>query len=482
MNLRVIARVFGLLLMMFSSTMLVPAGVSLYYQDGTENAFLAAFAITFLAGFACWLPQAGQKGELRTRDGFLITALFWFVLSLFGALPLMLADSPGLSLADAFFEAASGMTTTGATVITGLDALPKGILYHRQQLQWLGGIGFVVIAIAVLPMLGIGGMQLYKAEASGPMKDSKLTPRITSTAKALFTVYLVMTLACAACYWLAGMDLFDAIGHSFSTVSTAGFSTHDASIGHFDSTAIKLTCIAFMFIGSVNFSLHFIAWQRGAAGHYLSNPEYRFYAWTLTLAALLTASLLYASGTLSLHDSVVDGMFQVVSFASTTGFVTSDISTWPVFLAWLILLLGFVGGCGSSTAGGIKSIRALLIIKQGLRELKQLIHPNAVLLVKLGSHTVSDRVLMAVWSFLAVYVLLFLAVLLVLLASGVDFVTAFSTVGSAISNVGPALGEATFHWGGLNDVAKWALAIAMITGRLEIFTVLVLLSPAFWRR
>ncbi|HEY9035844.1 MAG TPA: TrkH family potassium uptake protein [Pseudomonadales bacterium] len=482
MNLRIISRILGVLLMLFSLTQLAPVGVAWYYQENIHHIFLLAFGLTFLSGAAFWLPNAKQKGELRTRDGFLITALFWLVLSLFGALPFMLSAAPHLSLTDAFFESVSGLTTTGATVITGLDALPRSILYYRQQLQWLGGIGIVVIAVAILPMLGIGGMQLYKAETTGPMKDSKLTPRITSTAKALFTIYLLMTIACAACYWLAGMGLFDAIAHSMSTVATGGFSTHDASMGYFASDAIKCVAIAFMFIGSINFSLHFIAWQHGKAGHYLNNPEYVFYALVLSIASILISIVLAATQTLSLHDSVINGMFQAVSFASTTGFQTHDYSAWPGPLPWLLLLLGFMGGCGSSTAGGIKVVRVLLIFKQGLRELKQLIHPNAVFLLKLGAHTVSDRVIMAVWSFFSVYVLLFIAMMLLLLASGLDFVTAFSTVGSAISNVGPAAGEASSNWASLNDFAKWALALTMITGRLEIFTVLVLLSPAFWRR
>jgi len=482
MNLRVIFRVVGVLLMVFSLSMLTPVGVSWWFGDQLEHVFFIAFAITFLSGLCCWLPQARKKGELRTRDGFLITALFWVVLTLFGALPFMLSASPHLSLADAFFESASGITTTGATVITGLDHLPKSILYYRQQLQWLGGIGFVVIAIAILPMLGIGGMQLYKAETTGPMKDSKLTPRITSTAKALFTIYLLMTVACAACYWLAGMSVFDAIAHSFSTVATGGFSTHDASIGYFANDAIEIVAVAFMFIGSVNFSLHFIAWQRGKAGHYLTNPEYRFYAWTLVIATLFMAVVLFLTHALPLHYGIVDGMFQVVSFASTTGFQTRDYTQWPEPLPLLLLLLGFMGGCGSSTSGGIKAVRVLLIIKQGLRELRQLMHPNAVFLLKLGAHTVPDRIIMAVWSFFSVYVLLYMALLLLLVTSGLDFLTAFSTVGSAISNVGPAMGEAANNWASLNDFAKWVLSLAMITGRLEIFTILVLLSPAFWRR
>lgn len=482
MNLRIIFRVLGILLMLFSLTMLVPAGVSWFYADHHVHVFSLAFSITFAGGFLCWLPHVHTRGELRTRDGFLVTALFWFVLSLFGALPFMLSGSPHLGLTDAFFESASGITTTGATVITGLDSLPRSLLYYRQQLQWLGGIGFVVIAIAVLPMLGIGGMQLYKAETTGPMKDSKLTPRITNTAKALFTIYLLMTFACALCYWLVGMTPFDAIGHSFSTVATGGFSTYDASMGHFDSNAVKLVATAFMFIGSVNFSLHFIAWQRGKAGHYLINPEYRFYSGVLVLASLVTVLLLWLSNTLAWHDSLVDGMFQVLSFASTTGYQTQDYSQWPGMLPWLLLLLGVVGGCGSSTAGGIKVVRVLLILKQGLRELKQLIHPNAVFLLKLGTHSVPDRVIMAVWSFFSVYVVLFFVLLLMLLASGLDFETASSTVGSALSNIGPAMGDAASNWASLNDFAKWILALAMITGRLEIFTVLVLLSPAFWRR
>ncbi|MBA4502927.1 TrkH family potassium uptake protein [Marinobacterium marinum] len=482
MHFQVILRILGILLMIFSITQLPPLAVSLYYQDLGHWAFFTAFAITLITGFIIWVPVYTVRQELSIRDGFLVTVLFWTVLGVFGSLPLMLSEEPGLSAVDAVFESISGLTTTGATVMTGLDDLPPSILFYRQQLQWLGGMGIIVLAVAILPMLGIGGMQLYRAETPGPVKDNKLTPRITETAKALWYIYLSLTVTCALAYWLAGMTLFDAIGHSFSTVAIGGFSTHDASMGYFDSAAIEVIGIFFMTVAGINFALHFFAWRHHTLLHYLKDPEVRFYLSLLGLITLLTLFVLVMTETYPAVESLRKAAFMVVSVATTTGFATADFANWPAMLPFMLFVLAFVGGCASSTAGGMKAIRVLLILKQGYREILRLIHPNAVIPIKLGQRPIPDPILQAVWGFFSVYLMVFVVMLLALLATGLDQVTAWSAVGATLNNLGPGLGEVAAHFGGLNPTAKWILCLAMLLGRLEVFTMLVLFTPAFWRR
>jgi len=482
MHYKVILRILGILLMIFSISMLPPLGISYFYDDGAELAFIAGFLITLLTGFFIWIPVYRVRQDLRTRDGFLITVLFWAVLGLFGAFPFMLTDNPHLTFIDALFESLSGLTTTGATVITGIDDLPKSILFYRQQLQWLGGMGIIVLAVAILPMLGIGGMQLYRAETPGPVKDSKLTPRITETAKALWYIYLSLTIACAAGYWLAGMDLFNAIGHSFSTVAIGGFSTHDASIGYYDSVAIEMICIFFMTISAVNFGLHFFAWRQRSLSHYLLDPEFKFYLVTLLAITVIAIVALVVTETYAPGESMRKALFMVVSIATTTGFATADFAHWPVMLPFLLFVAAFAGGCAGSTGGGMKVIRVLLILKQGYREIQRLVHPNAIIPVKLGKKPISDKVLEAVWGFFSVYMIVFVVMLIVLLATGLDQVTAWSAVGATLNNLGPGLGDVSAHYGDLNDPAKWVLCFAMLLGRLEVFTLLVLFTPIFWKR
>ncbi|MDX1451871.1 MAG: TrkH family potassium uptake protein [Oleiphilaceae bacterium] len=474
-------RILGILLMLFSLTMLPPMLVSSIYNDHQHDAFFHAFVITLGIGALVWLPVRNKRRELRVRDGFVVTVLFWLVLSFSGSIPLYLSEVANLSFVDAFFESLSGLTTTGATVITGLDELPKSILWYRQQLQWFGGMGIIVLAVAILPMLGIGGMQLYRAEAPGPVKDSKLTPRITETAKALWYIYLGLTIMCGLAYWAAGMDVFDAIAHSFSTIAIGGYSTHDASIGYFNSTAIELIAILFMFISGVNFALHFTAWRSNNPIVYMRDPEFRFYASIMLVVSIITVITLIATNAYEPPDALIKGLFEVVSIATTTGFSTADFSSWPFVLPFLLFVVAFIGGCAGSTGGGMKAIRVLLIYKQGLREIKRLIHPNAIIPVKLGKKPVPDRVLEAVWGFFSVYLFAFVILLLLLLATGLDQVTAWSAVGACINNLGPGLGDVALHYGDLPDTAKWVLCFAMLLGRLEIFTLLIILTPAFWR-
>lgn len=484
MHVSIIIKILGLLLMLFSALGNFPSIlVSYIYQDGAASAFIDSFLIIFAVGFVLWLLTARSRQELGNRDGFLIVTLFWVVLGTAGCLPFIFSQSMQLSFTDAVFESMSGLTTTGATVISGLDELPKSILFYRQQLQWLGGMGIIVLAMALLPMLGIGGMQLYRAESPGPVKDNKLVPRLAETAKALWYIYLTLTVACAIAYWLVGMSAFDAISHSFTTVAIGGFSTHDSSLGYFDSPAVDAVAIVFMFIAGINFALHFTAWQRRTISQYLSDPEFKFYTFILVSLAVLTVLVLYYSSTYpTIFESVVKGVFQVVSMATTTGFTTADFSAWPLFLPYMLLYAAIIGACAGSTGGGMKVIRILLIFKQGFREVQRLIHPKAVIPIKLGRNPVPDRIIESVWGFFAVYVMVFMAMLLALLATGLDIITAFSAVAACINNLGPGLENVALTYGYLPVTAKWILCLAMLLGRLEIFTLLVLFTPMFWKR
>lgn len=481
MHLAVIFRVTGTLLTFFSFTFLIPAIIALIYGEQTITTFLLAFVITLGVGLVLWLPLRGDR-ELRGGDGFLITALFYVGLGLFGAVPLYFATATDMSFTDAAFESMSGLTTTGATVLAGLDALPKSLLFYRQLLQWLGGMGIIVLAVAIFPMLGIGGMQLYRTESPGPNKDNKLTPRITETAKALWYIYLSLTVTCALAYWLGGMDVFDAVSHSFSTVAIGGFSTHDASIGYFDSLAVESVAMVFMLLSGINFGLHFLVWRRRNPMHYFTDPEVRTYLFALSAVAIVVVGLLFAypqDGISPLRD----GLFQTISMATTTGFATQNFSAWPSVAPVLLLLAAFAGGCAGSTAGGIKMIRVLMIYLQGMREVKRLIHPNGVFPLKVGRNPVPDRLIEAVWSFFSVYVIIFLMMVsLVMLAGNLDFTTAFSAVGACLNNLGPGLGEVALNYQSLPASVKWMLMFTMMLGRLEIFTLLVLLTPAYWRR
>ena len=460
-----------------------PMFVSLFYADGMFPAFFNSLLIILSLGAILFLSTARTKKDLGTRDGFLVVTLFWAVLGTAGCLPFLFSPALELSITDAVFESLSGLTTTGATVISGLDSLPKSILFYRQQLQWLGGMGIIVLAISLLPMLGIGGMQLYRAESPGPVKDNKLLPRLAETAKALWFIYLSLTAVCAVAYWMVGMDLFDAIGHSFTTIAIGGFSTHDASLGYFANPGVDLVAIVFMFIAGINFALHFVAWQRKSIRHYLTDPEFLFYAFILLLVSLITISVLYFSNVYSgIFESFVKGLFQVVSIATTTGFTTADYSSWPLFLPYMLMYAAIIGACAGSTGGGMKVIRILLIFKQGFREVQRLIHPKAVIPVKLGSNPVPDRVIESVWGFFAVYVMAFMLMLLALLATGLDIITAFSAVGACINNLGPGLASVAETYGDLPGTAKWILCAAMLLGRLEVFTLLVLFTPMFWKR
>ena len=476
-----IARLSGLFAIIFSTSLFIPLLIAVWYGESELESFLIPMFGGLGIGLVLWGIGKKAGNQVSNRDGFLIVTIFWVMLSALGAWPLVL--SADLSVVDALFESVSGFTTTGATVLTGLDHMPKSILFYRQQLQWLGGMGLIVLGIAVLPMLGIGGMQLYRAEAPGPMKEDKLTPRLASTARALWIIYVGLTLVCALSYWLAGMTPFDAVAHSLSTLSTGGFSTHDQSIAYFDSPAVEAVAIIFMLLAAINFSIHFIAWHMRDPLAYFRDMEARsFLIFVLGVVLLVGLILRWEGDYQGLPPSLRDATFVVVSVVTSTGYGTVDFSHWPDFLPMLMIMISFVGGCGGSTAGGIKVMRMLLLIQQGVHEVKRLIHPHAILLVRIGSRSIQPRMMQAVWGFFALYITTFSILMILMMHAGLDQVSAFSAVATSMNNLGPGLGKVAYNFQHISDFGKLIAVIAMLLGRLEIFTILVLLSPDFWKR
>lgn len=480
----VVFNVLGLVLMVFAATMLLPLGIALWYGDAAVKAYDGAVAITLVCGGVMWAATRGLRRDLQIRDGFLLVSLVWSVLPVFAALPLMFY-MPQLSFTDAYFECMAGLTTTGSTVLSDLDKLPPSINFWRTLLQWLGGMGIIVLVVAILPLLGVGGRQIFKAETPGPMKDTKLTPRITETAKGLWLVYAGITLACMASYWAAGMTPFDAVIHSFSTMSLGGFSSHDASYGYFNSPLIEALSVFFMLVAGVNFATHFLAWRQRSPAPYRSDAEARSFilitlASCIGLAVYLQASGVYPDFLTALRYA----SFNTVSIATTTGFANTDFNQWPIFAPlWMLFLCCFATSSGS-TGGGIKMIRGQLLFLQGLREMVKLIHPQAQVPVKLAGQVIPNRIVFAVLAFMSLYGASVTMMTFLLLASGLDFVTALSAVLACINNTGPGLnqvGPATTY-AILTDFQTWVCSIAMLVGRLELFTVFVIFTPAFWRK
>lgn len=482
MNLTMIQRIMGLLLMVFSFSMLPPVGVGWLLGDIEFSPFIHGFLIVLTIGFLLWFPVRKVQRELRLRDGFIIAVLFWISLSAAATVPLLLSDALDLDLASAVFETVSGFTTSGGTVITGLEGLPRSILFYRVELHWLGGMGVLVLAVAILPMLGVGGMQLYRAEAPGPVKDDKLTPRITETAKLLWYIYLVMTIIFAIAYRLAGMDWFDAICHAFSVAGTGGFSNHDSGLSYFNSTTIDYLTIVFMVLAGANFSLYFIAWKGRSLAGFFRDSEFLTYIILYLLFSLIAIIFIWRAGVYpTLEQSIRMGLFHMGSFMTSTGFVSADLSSWPVVVPVLMIFASIIGGCAGSTGGGMKVIRILLLMKQGLREINQLSHPKAQLIVKVNQRPVPEAVIKSVWGFASMYVAAYAIFMIGLMAAGHDQITAFSAVASCLNNMGAGIGEVSANFAGLDAFSKWWLSFAMIMGRLELFTVLALLSPMFWR-
>lgn len=477
-------RVIGILLMLFSSSMLPPLLVSIYFAEDVERAFLTGGWITLTTGALLWWPVRVVRAELKVRDGFLIVVLFWVVLSAFGAIPLYVTDVGWYTYIDALFESVSGLTTTGATVVPqGLDRMPHAILYYRSQLHFLGGMGIVVLAVAILPLLGVGGMQLYRAETPGPMKNSKLTPRIAETARALWIVYVTLTAVCALAYRLCGMSLFDSICHAMSTMATGGFSTHDASIGFFNSPALDWVVMVFMMLGTVNFATHYLVWRERDPMVYWYDTELRTCVMIVGGFTLLIAVPLYLNGIYGdVGTSLRKSAFHVISYGTTTGFATADPSLWPSYTPLLLMLTMFMVGCAGSTSGGVKVVRLMLFVKQAMREIYHLIHPSAEAPIKLQGKVVADEVVYAVGGFFSVYIGFTILLTFIMIATGLEPVTAFSAVAACINNAGPGLGSLNASMAGVSDFGKCVLIFAMLLGRLEIFSLLIVFMPAFWRR
>ncbi len=477
---RTIGRLFGILLLLYSLSFFPSLFVSLLYEDGEAEAFVISLLLTSMAGLVLWLPNRSHTSELSVRDGFLFVSVFWMLLSVVGALPFLL--SVHLDFTDAIFESVSGFTTTGATVIIGLDQLPASILYHRQQISFLGGMGIVVLAMALLPLLRVGGSQLYRAETSGISKNEKLTPRISETARALWLIYSTLTLLCALAYWAAGMTFFDALTHAYATVATGGFSTHDASFGFFDSVLIEAIAIVFMLAGAVNFSVHFFAWRRRSLVGYLRDEEVRvFLLIFLTATLLITVSLHLTSTYDSFWTSLRYSVFQTASVMTSTGFGTQVFADWPLHVPMLLVVVSFIGGCAGSTSGGVKVVRVLLLMKTGMRQLFQMAHPRAVRMVTLGSQPVAEDVLVSILGFTILYIATTVLLTIGMMAAGLDLESAFGAVLATINLLGPGLGSVASTFAEMNAVVKWLGIFGMLVGRLEVFTLLILFMPAFWR-
>lgn len=480
MNIALTLRVLGALLLFLAAALLIPLGCALICHDGTAGAFLLSAAICAAVGGG--LFGTSRSGlDLSIREGFAIVTFGWLTFALFGALPYVISGGiPGY--VDAFFEAMSGFTTTGASILTDIEALPPSLLLWRSFTQWLGGMGIIVLSLAILPMLGVGGMQLFKAEVPGPTAD-RLTPRIQDTAKLLWGVYVLLTIAQTGLLMAGNMSFFDALNHSFTTMATGGFSTRNASVAAFNSAYIDWIITLFMFLAGINFSLHYLA-LRGQVLGFWRNEEFRFYLW-LTLGATTLLTLFNAFGS---YDSVSDSLrysaFQVVSIMTTTGYATADYELWAVFSQYLLVVCMFIGGCAGSTGGGMKVARVLLLFKHAHVQLYRLIHPRAVRLVKLGDRPVDKEVMQAILGFFALYMGIFVVASLVMAALGMDLLSAGTSVITALGNVGPGLGTVgpVDNFAHVPAVGKLVLALCMLLGRLELFTVLVLIIPSFWRK
>ncbi len=478
-------RALGVIIAIFGVAMLAPLGVSVAFNDGAQTAYDEAIAITLFCGLILWLGATrGGAAELRVRDGFLLVALTWTILPFFGALPLLIHIN-GLSFTDAYFEATSGLTATGSTLLVGLDHLPISINFWRTFMHWIGGLGVIVLAVAILPLLGIGGRQLFKAEVPGPMKESSLTPRIAETARGLWVVYIILTVACGLAFIAADMEKWDALMHAFSVMGLGGFSTKDASLGHFNSLSIELIAMGFALLSGINYATHFMALHQRSPKPYLRDAEIPFYLGVMALSIVgLTAYLMafdiYENGWTALRYVA----FHCISLATSLGFATTDYAAWPMFGQLWILFLGSFYACSGSTGGGIKMMRAIILYKQVYREILRAMHPRAVHPVRLGGSVVPDSVLYAVLAFSFIYMVVIVSLTLLMSASGLDIITAFSAVVATLNNTGPGLGEVgpASNFSSLTDFQTWVCSFAMVLGRLELFTLLVVLSPAFWRK
>jgi len=474
----------GMIVMIFGVLMSVPLIVSMSIDDGAARAYSPPILATIASGVVLWSLTRGVPRDLRPSDGFLLVALTWIVLPIFGAMPLY-RFIPDLSVTKAYFEAVSGLTATGATILYNIDDLPISINLWRTFMHWLGGMGVIVLVVAILPLLGIGGRQLFKAEVPTPMKESSLTPRIAETAKGLWMTYVMLTVACGFSLWWVGMPAWDAVIHSFTVAGLGGFSSKDASIGHYDSVPIEMVVIFFALLAGLNYATHYMALMRRTARPYLNDPEIPFYFFVLLASVLMLTVFLVQ---IDAHEGVAETLryvsFHVVSISTSLGLVTYDYTMWPMFAQIWILFLGSFIACSGSTGGGIKMMRAIILYKQVYREIVRSLHPHAVYPVRLGHQRVSEGILHAVLGFSFLYMVSIVSLTLIMAASGADLITGFSAVVATLNNTGPGLGLVgpASNYAGMSDFQLWVLSFSMVLGRLEIFTLLVILTPVFWRR
>ena len=477
MNLKAIINLFSILVLLFSLSYVFPIVVSLVFNDNSLYLFLPTFIFVGALGLIGFFFTKGVQRDLSAKDGFVIIVMFWLVLSLAGSIPFYLS---GMSPIDYLFESMSGITTTGATVISNIETLPESLKFYRQLLQWMGGMGLIVLAIAVMPLLGIGGGQLFKTDIPGAMGEQRLTPRIQETAKALWSIYFGLTILCAILYAIAGMSFFDAVSHAMSTVSIGGFSTYNNSIGHFNNLTIEIICMVFMLLSAMSFALHYFSIYKSKSLKYFYDPELKFFVSILLIIFILALSINILSGQSNL--SLRELAFHTVSTVTTTGFGISDTSTWSFSISFLLLIGAFVGACSGSVGGGVKSWRVMIMLNHAYSNIVKMIHPNSVVTLKVGTKSVDDNVATSVWGFFSIYVISFVILLLAVLISGLDLETAFSSVGACLNNLGPGLGMVSDNYSEINSFAKGVLAFSMLLGRLEIFTLLIILTPMFWAK
>ena len=477
MNFKAIINLFSILVLLFSLSYVFPIVVSLIFNDNSLQLFLPAFIFVGVLGLIGFFFTKGVQRDLTAKDGFVIIVMFWLVLSMAGSIPFYLS---GMSPIDAFFESMSGITTTGATVISNIENLPESLKFYRQLLQWMGGMGLIVLAIAVMPLLGIGGGQLFKTDIPGAMGEQRLTPRIQETAKALWSIYLGLTVLCAIFYAVAGMSFFDAVSHAMSTVSIGGFSTYNNSIGHFNNLTIEIICMVFMLLSAMSFALHYFSIYKSKSLKYFYDPELRFFVSILFIIFILAflVNALSSQSNLSIRELA----FHTISTVTTTGFGISDTSSWSFSISFLLLIGAFIGACSGSVGGGVKSWRVMIMLNHAYSNIIKMIHPNSVLTLKVGSKSVDDNVATSVWGFFSIYVFSFVVLLLAVLISGLNLETAFSSVGACLNNLGPGLGMVSDNYSEINAFAKGILAFSMLLGRLEIFTLLIILTPMFWAK
>jgi trk system potassium uptake protein TrkH len=479
-----VINVLGSLLALFSVWFLLPLLTALVYREPAALTFLVCGAATAVFGLLLRAVTRRHRTELKPRDGYLLVTLSWLCVAAVAALPLM-REIRGLGFTDAYFEAMSGLTTTGSTVLSGLDALPRSVNLWRHALSWLGGMGIIVMAVAILPLLGVGGMQMYRAEAPGPIKDAKLTPRITETARLLSLVYGGLTLVCMVALWLAGMPPFDALCHAFTTLSLGGFSTHDRNIGYFDSPLIEFIISVFMLLAAMNFTTHFVAIRKRYFSLYARDPEAKWMLLWILASCIALSSYIYSLRIYPDYFSALRHVsFNVISIATDGGFVSADYGQWPIFVPLWMLFLSCLCASTGSTGGGIRMFRTLVLIKQSFREMFTLVHPQAVTPLKINGQVVPNRVVYSVLAFIFLYFMTIVTLTFALLASGLDLESSLTAIIASVNNAGPGLGMVgpTSTFGVLSDFQTWMCTTAMFLGRIEIFTFVVLFTPTFWRK